>query len=1433
LSRIRTLATALLWLWAVGALAYPGVRFERISMAEGLSQSGISAMAQDDAGYLWFGTQYGLNRYDGYQFQVWRHDPDDLDSLASSRVTDILASRSGELWVGSKKGLNRFDPRHGRIKRIELPHKDAPAHPGETGVSILAGEDGHGNLLITLHSGAPAVWRAATGRVERLVFEPDLPVEEQRTASALVDDQGRFWIHNRHGLWRGSAASPQLQRVWQDELVVHERDPANALALTTAGGILALARNSGLWLFEAGSAELLRHVDPRRHGTGSSVVDAVTASSDGALWIATRNTLVRYWPDSDHWQRMAELDDPPAVSQRRLQIAEANGEVWLAGEFGVARYRPGFSHLQRFEHRPDDPGSLPGSPRTNPYSVFASDDGTIWIGSWLGGLARYSPQRQRFEHVNSAGLSPDMPLAGRNVVRAVLETRPGDRELLWIGLESAGLRVLERVGNGRYGWRFSLHADASDPRHRLPDDRVHGLATAHGGRVVLLSSGRSLLAVDGSEGRILWQRPVASPDRPARSQSLLVSRPQDRVLVGTSRGIRVFDLPNPRQPPRLLTDPALLEDCEAFNLLELEDGRVLVACRARLALLDPATLEVVWQASHEALGQPAGTAFYGLAQSPAGTLWVGADEGGLLRLNLPGPSARPDVSSLRRYNEAHGLVDRTIYAILPQADGALWLSSNRGLMRFDPDLPGVRHFTPRDGLQEYEFNNTVAAIGPSGRYYFGGINGVNGFFPDRIEAHPKPPLVHLQGLSINEQRLDPATHEGVVQLDLAHDNNTVEFQYVGLHYADPQRNRYRYRLEGADRGWVEAAYSRQVRYPDLKSGQYRFFVQAANSDGVWSTPHLLAGLTIRPPPWQSGWAYLGYTLASLLLLGLFAWLQLRKRVELANLVQQRTSELAEQRDLVARQADELREALAQRTAMFANVSHEFRTPLTLIQASLERLHRQGADPSAISLGRRYLRKLLLLVDQLLDLARLRSEQPRSETGPWSPGALVSMIVSAFEPLAERRGIGLTVELESGWQTRCAQELVEKILQNLISNAIKFTPSGGRVIVRLHAHGSGLRLTVADSGPGISQRDQERIFERFHRVPATEQRHVAGAGIGLALVREAVNALGGRVSVDSRPGQGACFHVDLAGERVGAAVPPPRRLVLQADALDLPPPDCAITPEQPGVNSGQRRVLIAEDNPDLRDYLRELLSPQWRVIEAADGREALDLAQRHAPEVIVSDILMPHMDGLELLTRLRESVETRHIPVLLLTARRDTSTRLKGLSLSADDFLAKPFEPAELTLRLERMIANRERLRQRLRRELAEQTRALDRGSIAGETDLDQRDRALFERLHDWAAAHFADPDAGAREMAVAVSLEPRTLQRKVKSLTGLTPAQFLRAYRLRCASEALLASRQSVSEIAFDCGFSSPQYFTRVFRREYGLPPDQWRQHGRRRESGS
>ncbi|MEM8557041.1 MAG: ATP-binding protein [Bacteroidota bacterium] len=847
-------------------------------------------------------------------------------------------------------------------------------------------------------------------------------------------------------------------------------------------------------------------------------------------------------------------------------------------------------------------------------------------------------------------------------------------------------------------------------------------------------------------------------------------------------------------------------------------------------------------------------------EDPDGVLWLGTYGGGLVRYKD---------GQFASITEDDGLGENIVAAILEDEAGIFWMSGNQGLHRASrADLntfldgrldrvPAVQ-YGRESGLLNPETVGYSSYAAPDGRLWFPTFHGAAVVDPAVArELGREPPIAQAEGLRVGDSL---RIASGPVQL-AAHERRFT-IPYIGLTFRHPEAVTYRYRLDGLDADWVEAGTAREATYTNVPPGAYTFRVQARNRTGVWSEADGTLALTVAPFFYETRW-FAGLCLVVVLALltgGYRARVQhVRKReAELDALVRERTEDLEREKETVAAQAAMLRSLDEAKSQLFANVSHEFRTPLTLILGPLEDLQDGALGPlppgmadyvgGAIDNSRRLLR----LVNQLLDIARLESGRLVLQARALDAVAFTARSVKAFGPWAERSRVSL--RFEGPGQPVIATldpEQYEKVLTNLLGNALKFTPEGGSVAVTLHkepgtAGPGALVLTVEDNGPGIAPQHLHRVFERFYQADASPTRRQEGTGIGLALTRQLVERHGGTVKVTSTVGEGTTFRarfplgqahfhdadladpsatdpddavdIDLGGNGIAGA-----SSVLLTSAVEAGQNGTVSVP--PDAAPDATTVLVVDDNPDIRAYVRRHLARHYCVLEAADGQAALDLARAALPDLVVSDVMMPELDGFELCRALKSDPELDYLPVILLTARAEVEDRLTGLEGGADAYLTKPFDVRELGLRVENLIVSRQRLKARYlqaaRTERPDAPGAEEPGATTREADAPAAD-PFEQEARAVIAARLSEDDLSVATLAAALGLGRTTLYSRFADTFGQSPMDVVWSMRLEQATALLRRSEGTVSEVAYGVGFKSVAHFCNRFRDTYGTTPAQY-----------
>lgn len=809
----------------------------------------------------------------------------------------------------------------------------------------------------------------------------------------------------------------------------------------------------------------------------------------------------------------------------------------------------------------------------------------------------------------------------------------------------------------------------------------------------------------------------------------------------------------------------------------------------------------------------------------AAVLWVGTAGGGLCRLDTR-------TLKVKRILEKDGLPNATILSMQADAKGFLWCATNKGLVRIHPKTFRMRSFTQADGLQDNEFSTNRSAVLPDGRMAFGGLMGMTIFDPLAIKEKETELPVVLTSLKINNETAEPgnaasplmASVNSLKTLELNHTQNFLTFEFTGLELAEPQQIRYRYRLLGVDENWINAGTQQTANYTQLGSGEYIFEVLSTNADGVWGKTPKRLKVIIHPPWWAAWWAYSLYAFA----LGSIIYWFIKNRLN--QLRQQQEMELKRRESEQLKAVDELK------TRFFSNITHEFRTPLTLILSPAEKLltesgHDEPTRKSLLAI-RRNAHQLLRLINQLLDLSKLESDGMKLALARGKIQEFVEEIVETFRSKAIEKEIVLHFNTEPDTKEYLFDaDKVEKIIYNLLSNALKFTEKGGKVEIRIKKSeigntetdaASGLKadpllppvsyfsIQISDTGIGIPAEKLPRVFERFFQVEDTRTRSYEGTGIGLSLVKELTELMGGAISVQSEAGQGTSFQVVLPlapADSASGAVP-----AVRYNRRLFPENHTLITEFTPQTDESKPLVLVVEDNRELRAFIAESLAREYRIITAENGLKGWDIAQAEIPDLIVSDVMMPLMDGYELCEKVKQDTRTNHLAVVLLTARASQEKKVEGLSLGADDYLTKPFYTDELQLRIRNLLTRQQKLRDYYFRQFGQPEGPLETQAIAD---------VFVQKLYEILDRHLDDSSFSVEDLALEVGMSRRTLHRKLTAVTNLTANELIRNYRLKKAA-ILLKSGKSPSETAYLVGFESPAYFATSFKEFYRRTPSEY-----------
>lgn len=1368
---------------------------EKWTTADGLPVNHVQEIVQTPDGYLWIATGGGLVRFDGIEFRTF--DRDDIPRWTTSYVKELYQGIGNDLWLISEAGelACRCDGRirgwsHVRAQRVY------PLQNQEIWIEIesgLAQARSDSLLIYTVDDGLPA----------------------SEIEDVYLDSSGRTWIGTETGLarWVKDAGVPFEQIQALTSTAVHR-------IYETQRGDIRLVTEEGLLTFRD---DTLSQVASRNSSLGS--VEATYVDDRDVAWISTGTEITSL---SAAGRREYDLDDKPG--EVRGWASGPTGVTWIGHTNGL--YRVGGGELREVtldRERIDHISTVYGDRKSN-----------IWIGGRTTGLLR----------VASEGEAPEKVREARHVsaVHTVFEDAEGN---VWIGSNSGLLRVSERKFDvytadlgGTRDFVFPVHGDENggiwwgtwgNGLHELRDGKL----ISYGLKAGLASN--KIRALEVTEAGAVWvgaERAVTNlstgETHPIEGGGWIraLHQTNDGTLwAGGNRFLRSLTEDGWRKEASRLPP-----DGEVWAIHEDSAGRLWIGTKSGLHLRKDGSWHTFTMA--DGLSSNFVVSIY---EDNSGRLWFGTRGGGLNRYSE---------GRFTRYMSSDGLHDNGIWGILEDDQGRYWMSSNTGLFWVDKtDLDAfangrIDRFRPTvynetDGLPSSEFNcgDPAAWKGRRGRLWFPSLDGVVVVDPDEIPTNERPPPIEIQRVAVDGRVVET---ENARSLSPSVEN--LEFQFAALSLVAPTENTYRYQLEGYDDGWRDAGNRRNAFYTNLPPGEYTFRVQGANNDGVWNEAGAAFTFRLRPFFYETWWVRLFGVVFVIVALG--AGYRYRVRYlheqELERQVARRTYELQTEKAKTEAQAKALKDQAAQleemdrrKSRFFANISHEFRTPLSMILSPISSVLDGGSEldekvRERLRTALRNGRRLERLVDQLFELATLDTSGQTMDTERFDLVHIVERSVRPFVLAAEREEVDL--QLQSEFDQREISGDVEKIqtvIRNLLSNALKYTPEGGSVRVAVRDNPSEVTLCVRDTGVGIPEKEQLRIFDRFYRADDADRQADHGMGVGLALVKEYVQLHGGSVEVDSEPGFGTEFIVhlptcpqttdatDSEAEVKAESSGTSESGSLEDGVLRRPADD--VVHNQSRANSSSRdaapTVLLVEDNADVRTFLRSELGGLYHVVEAESADTALARLDDFDPDVVVSDVRMPNMDGLEFCREVRQSEYGQELPILLLTARAGLRNEVKGLEAGADDYLEKPFEIDVLEARIERLIQTREALRDKYCDELIVEPTGV---SVSSDEE------AFLERAQEAVESHIDNLHFTVEAFAAEVGYSKSQLTRKLKAACGYTPASYVRELRLQRAAQLLEQGVTSISRVARRVGYEDAEHFSTLFRERFDAPPSQY-----------
>lgn len=1342
------------------------ITFKHLGVNDGLSDSQINHITKDSKGFMWFSTGYGLNRYDGYTFKVFTRNSKDPYSLAENAVDNVQEGIDGLLWVHTvRSGYFYYDPRK------ETFH---PAMP-----------------LLNDKYGIP--------NPPQLMY---------------IDKEKNFWINNYDGLYFYDVTKQKLTYYPIDEKA--SKKGSYISCITEDKNKILLLYNDGYFVsIDRQTTKIVDRNDYLLHvmsitpsGPYKMFVDA-----DGDYWIYADAGVWVYHTAVDRWEYLSSQVNSPFVLSSDIVRDIKNdtkNQIWIATDHGginvINKENRSIQYLKNnvLNERSIIQNSI--------NCLYCDDNGGVWVGSYKRGISYYNESVFKFRNDHFPEFSQIRNFTAD--VNSIVEDRHGD---LWVGT-SSGLVYMNRTTNERKLFQHTTSMNS------LSSDVIVGQLHTKDGKIWIGTYRGGLCVFDGHTFTCYKHKPESLNSLASDNIWTLAEGNDGYIWIGTlGCGLQGLD-PRTGKFTLYAQHGSIFEREYITSIRVGRDENIYMATTNGLTIYSPST-----RTFEKRMGNKRGTKMFShpnindIYEDSRGLLWVATGEG----LNIYDQKNDEVVVPVKNFS----LGNEIIQAIVEDNNKNMWITTNTSIsnivVNVDPTT-GVyiyvcHSYDELDGLQGQQFNARSITRTRKGEIIAGGVQGISLFDPEGLKYNNVTPKIEFTGLQLfnEEVRIDSMYNGNRIltqalnqtsEIRLKYSQNVFSVSFSAMNYILPEKTKYMYMLEGFNTNWMTDDVNK-LTYTNLAPGTYKLKVKAINSDGFSNHETAELRIVITPPFWVSPIAYALYLLLIAVILYWAHGQVLRNERQKFKLVQ------IEQEALQKHEVDDMK------LRFFTNISHELRTPLTLIISPLENVikHIENKEQkNKLEMVHRNALRLLNLVNQLLDFRR--SDVKGHQLNP-SQGDIVEYIrnvSNSFIEYSEKKNIHLIFfsTIEKLWMA-FDEDKVGKVIMNLLSNAFKFTPEGGRVDVSLDmlpAEGDcpeQLEIKISDTGVGIADADKELIFERFYQIQPKEGQKSSGSGIGLHLVKEFVSLHGGTVTVLDNVVKGSVFIVMLPVVR--SQEEQEKKSDLTQEVVEVTPQESLneVTGEEETENAGSKQpvVLIVDDSNDFRLFMRDSLQAEYIVEEASDGNKAWKMIPELHPDIIVSDVMMPGMDGNELCRLVKTDIRTSHIPLILLTARSAKEQKQEGLESGADDYITKPFDFDLLAIRIRNLLQLRQK-RQENFKQLIEVS--------PSEITITSLDEKLINKAVRYVENNIFRSELSVEELSSELGMSRVCLYKKMLSITGKTPIEFIRIIRLKRAAQYLRESQQSVSEIAYQTGFSNPKYFRKYFKDEFGILPSEY-----------
>lgn len=1445
---------------------------------DGLSQNTVMYIMQDKKGLMWLATWDGLNMFNGYEFTVYKALAGDHVNLSNNRIQTIEADRYGYIWLlAYDYRVHRFDPRTEQfepiyatgyealnIKKITvLPsgsvwlHGDhdeairvttdsvsyattAEVYSTQSGMfpslhCYLVHEDYDGNEWLLSDNGIGVIPRGGT-TPERFFTASSKSGGKNLQAFYTIDE-------DTQSVWTGSDNGRIWQYVKADKSFTLHQLPAtsrieNIDCIGKSGLLFVTTDSDGIFVYNPTDGSYEHYTAQNTPLLAGCDVKQVFIDSHNEVWIDPGR------PQEVLHYNLARRQFKQELVPTKMSIASQTNPYFLILEDkrGIVWVQPDGSGLCYYDRQEDKLYPLfydqeEYNTTNRVHSAFSDELGNLWICTYSKGLDKITFHNKpitikRFDQSNRYSLDSD--------VRSIFESNNGD---VFIGLRNGTLQVY--ASDGTYKGVLTENGYIS-PQGKALDAPVYNMVEDDEGRLWIATKGNGLfcaIPIAHDRYRIEQYRHSDNDIYSLSNDDLYFLHIDKNKLLWIATyggGLNYLDLDHLGQPVfinhRNYLKKYPINECDRVRTIgEDSIGNIWVGTTAgalkfdsNFGTPDEITFTHYMRNAENRNSLSANDVHY-IHTTRRGELYLATFGGGLNKLRTEGDST----TIFDVYTHADGLPSDVLLAIAEDSKGNLWISTENGLSKFDPQKKSFENYETNEISPQPRFNESVVEnIG--NEIAFGNSSGVIMFDPDSLRKSDYAPLICLTRLLLANRPVSPHK-DGVLNkvldetstLRLEHDQNIFTIQYAAIDMRMPQNIQYAYMLEGFEKEWNYVGSQRSATYTNLPKGTYHFLVRSTNSDGIWVDNERSLTIEILPSFWETPWAWALYIIAFLLVTGIIVYIfttiyKLKNEVT----IEQQVSDI--------------------KLRFFTNISHELRTPLTLIAGPVEHILTDTSlkedTRNQLLLVKKNTTRMLRLVNQILDFRKIQNKKMRMRVSEVNIIPFVKQTMQNFNSLAEEHNIqyDLQTSLHESYLWVDTDKL-DKILFNLLSNAFKYTPQGKSITVFIEEKDNRVAIGVRDEGIGIPANQRDRLFVRFENLLDRNIFNQPTTGIGLSLVKELVELHKGSIEVESTPNKGSCFtvylrkgrdHYDKDVEYILEDLPTPTDISKEENNDEIE----ELSVSSSGVTDKENTtdtILLVEDNAELLVFLKSIFANQYKVIEATDGLEGVEKARKQQPDIIVSDLMMPRLDGIGLIRELRQEMSTSHIPIILLTAKSTTESKIAGLEEGADDYITKPFSAAYLQARVENLLQQRRQLREFYRTSLGVQKHEETPTAIpvVDGVKLTLNDRKFLEKLLELMEKNMGNGDLVVDDFVQEMAVSRSVFFKKLKALTGLAPIEFIKEMRIKRAAQLIKQGDYTMTQIAYMVGINDPRYFSKCFKQYYEMTPTEYKESLKKQDS--